>query len=113
LPAGPLMGAFGLEYRSEDLVNNAGDLPRAQRTDFSLQYGDSFGGETKVKEVFAEFEMPFLRDQPGAEVLMRNIAGRRSEYENIGGLGTSGETGKQSFTTWKAAFVYDPVSWLR
>jgi outer membrane receptor protein involved in Fe transport len=111
--AGPLVGAFGLEYRTEDLVNNAGDLPRAQRTDFSLQYGDSFGGETNVKEAFAEFEMPFLSDKPGARVLTANVAGRRSEYENIGGLGTSGQTGKQSFTTWKAALVYDPVEWLR
>lgn len=111
--AGPLIGAFGLEYRVEDLVNNAGDLPRPQRTDFSLQYGDSFGGETTVKEAFAEFEMPFLRDRPGARQLMLNVAGRRSEYRNVGGLGTSGETGKQSFTTWKAAFVYDPVEWLR
>jgi outer membrane receptor protein involved in Fe transport len=108
-----MMGAFGVEYRTEDLVNNAGNLPRAQRTDFSLQYGDSFGGETNVTEGFAEFEIPFLRDKPGADVLMLNIAGRRSEYENIGGVGTSGGRGKQSFTTWKAAFVYDPVEWLR
>ncbi len=113
LDAGPLIGAFGIEYRVEDLVNNAGDLPRAQRTDFSLQYGDSFGGETTVREAFAEFEMPFLRDMPGARQLTLNVAGRRSEYTNEGGLGTSGETGKQSFTTWKAAFVYDPVEWLR
>ncbi len=111
--AGPLVGAFGVEYRTEDLVNNAGNLPRAQRTDFSLQYGDSFGGETNVKEAFAEFEMPFLQDKPGARMLMVNVAGRRSEYENVGGLGTSGETGEQSFTTWKAALVYDPVDWLR
>jgi outer membrane receptor protein involved in Fe transport len=113
LAAGPLMGAFGLEYRKEDLVNSAGDLPRAQRTDFSLQYGDSFAGQTDVKEAFAEFEMPFLRDKPGAQMLMMNVAGRRSEYENQGGLGTTGETGTQAFTTWKWAFVYDPVDWLR
>lgn len=111
--AGPLMGAFGAEYRVEDLVNDAGDLPRAQRTDFSLQYGDSFGGETKVTEAFAELEMPFLRDLPGARLLMANVAGRRSRYENIGGLGTSGERGKVYFTTWKAAVVYDPLDWLR
>jgi outer membrane receptor protein involved in Fe transport len=111
--AGPLMGAFGAEYRSEDLANNAGNLPRPQRTDFSLQYGDSFAGETNVKEAFLELEMPFLRDLPGAQLLTLNVAGRRSEYENIGKAGTSGETGTQSFTTWKAAFVYDPVEWLR
>jgi outer membrane receptor protein involved in Fe transport len=111
--AGPLMGAFGLEYRKEDLTNNAGNLPRAQRTDFSLQYGDSFAGKTNVKEAFMELEMPFLRDLPGARMLTVNVAGRRSEYENIGGLGTSGQTGTQAFTTWKAAFVYDPIEWLR
>jgi outer membrane receptor protein involved in Fe transport len=109
--AGPLMGAFGLEYRTEDLVNNAGDLPRAQRTDFSLQYGDSFAGETDVQEVFAEFEMPFLRDLPGAQLLTANVAVRRSDYENTDKL--SGQSGDVSFDTWKFAFVYDPVDWLR
>ena len=94
--AGGLMGAFGLEYRTEDLVNNAGDLPRAQRTDFSLQYGDSFAGNTDVKEAFAEFEMPFLRDLPGAQLLTANIAGRRSEYTNTDEV--SGQSGDQAFT---------------
>ncbi len=109
--AGPLNGAFGLEYRTEDLVNNAGDLPRAQRTDFSLQYGDSFAGNTDVKEAFMEYEMPFLRDLPGAQLLMANIAARRSEYKNTDEF--SGQSGKQNFDTWKFAFVYDPVDWLR
>jgi outer membrane receptor protein involved in Fe transport len=109
--AGPLMGAFGLEYRTEDLVNNAGDLPRAQRTDFSLQYGDSFAGNTDVKEAFMEYEMPFLRDKPGAQLLMLNVAGRRSEYENTDEF--SGQSGSQDFDTWKVAFVYDPIDWLR
>ena len=109
--AGGLMGAFGLEYRTEDLVNNAGDLPRAQRTDFSLQYGDSFAGNTDVKEAFAEFEMPFLRDLPGAQLLQANIAGRRSEYTNTDEI--SGQSGDQAFDTWKFAAVYDPFDWLR
>ena len=109
--AGGLMGAFGLEYRTEDLVNNAGDLPRAQRTDFSLQYGDSFAGNTDVKEAFAEFEMPFLRDLPGAQLLQANVAGRRSEYTNTDEI--SGQSGDQAFDTWKFAAVYDPIDWLR
>jgi len=109
--AGSLNGAFGLEYRTEDLVNSAGDLPRAQRTDFSLQYGDSFAGNTDVKEVFAEFEMPLLRDLPGAQLLTVNVAGRHSEYHNTDEV--SGQSGTQSFDTWKFAFVYDPIDWLR
>jgi len=109
--AGPLMGAFGVEYRDEDLVNSAGNLPRAQRTDFSLQYGDSFSGETTVKEGFAEFEMPLLRDVTAAQLLNINVAGRRSEYENTDR--TSGQSGTQAFNTWKFAFVYDPIDWLR
>jgi outer membrane receptor protein involved in Fe transport len=111
--AGALKGAFGAEYRTEDLLNSAGDLPRAQRTDFSLQYGDSFAGKTNVKEAFMELEMPFLRDKPGAQLLMANIAARTSDYENIAGEGTAGGSGTQSFKTWKAAFVYDPAKWFR
>ncbi len=50
--AGPLAAALGVEYRKDKLSNDAGYLPTAVRTDFGLQYGDSFAGSTKVMEGF-------------------------------------------------------------
>jgi len=52
-----------------------------------------------------------LRDVTAAQLLNINVAGRRSEYENTDR--TSGQSGTQAFTTWKFAFVYDPIDWLR
>lgn len=111
--AGPVGAAFGLEWRKDKLNNDAGDLPVAQRTDFSLQYGDSFAGKTEVTEAFAEFELPLLRDVPGARLWSLNLAGRYAEYETTGGFGTIGGTNKQDIKTWKLASVWDPIQWLR
>jgi len=111
--AGPLASAAGLEYRKDKLDNLAGDQPFAQRTDFALQYGDSFGGTTKVREGFLELEMPLLKDKPGARLATVNGAIRKAKYDNQGGVGTTGGHGTQDITTWKLAAVWDPLEWLR
>jgi iron complex outermembrane recepter protein len=113
LGAGPFAAATGLEWRRDQLANLAGDLPFSQRTDFGLQYGDSFEGKTTVKEAFLELEMPLLKDRPGARIATLNGAVRQAKYKNEGGLGTTGQTGEQDITTWKFAAVWDPVEWLR
>ncbi len=111
--AGPLSAAVGAEYRKDELANLAGDLPFAQRTDFGLQYGDSFGGTTKITEEFVELEMPLLRDKPGAQVLTLNTAGRHASYDQQGGIGTTGASKTVNIDTWKVALVWDPIDWLR
>jgi iron complex outermembrane receptor protein len=111
--AGPLIAAVGAEYRMEELENLAGDRPFAPRTDFIVQYGDAFAGETKVTEGFVELEMPLLRDKPAAKLWMVNGAVRQAHYKTEGGLGTTGETGTQDITTWKVSSVWDPLKWLR
>ena len=111
--AGPLSAATGAEWRKEKLANLAGDLPFAQRTDFGAQYGDSFGGTTKITEEFLELEMPLLRDKPAAQALTLNVAGRHASYDQQGGIGTTGATKKVSIDTWKTALVWDPIDWLR
>lgn len=111
--AGSIGAAAGIEWRKDKLNNDAGDLPVAQRTDFSLQYGDSFAGETEVMEAFTEIEIPLLRDVPGANLWTVNLAGRYAEYKTTGGFGTIGGTNKQNISTWKLATVWDPINWLR
>lgn len=111
--AGALSAAFGAEYRKDRLNNDAGDLPTALRTDFSLQYGDSFAGSTEVTEEFLELEMPLLRDLPAAKLLTLNAAGRHARYETNGGFGTLGGTNTQNINTYKLASVWEPAEWLR
>lgn len=111
--AGAIGAAAGVEWRKDKLNNDAGDLPVAQRTDFSLQYGDSFAGDTEVMEAFTEVEVPLLRGVPGARLWTVNLAGRYAEYKTTGGFGTIGGTNKQNISTWKLATVWDPIEWLR
>ena len=110
--AGPLSAATGAEWRKESLANLAGDLPFPVRTDFGLQYGDSFAGTTKIKEEFLELEMPMLRNLPAAQVLTLNAAGRHATYDQQGGLGTTGASQARDINTWKLAFVWDPIERL-
>ena len=111
--AGPLSAAAGVEWRRDKLENLAGDLPFSQRTDFGLQYGDSFAGKTTVEEGFIELEMPLLKDVALAKRAAINGAVREAHYKNEGGIGTSGQTGTQNITTWKIAPVWEVTDWLR
>jgi iron complex outermembrane recepter protein len=111
--AGPLSAATGVEWRKDELANLAGDLPFAQRTDFGAQYGDSFGGTTKITEEFLELEMPLLRDKPVVKSLTVNAAGRHASYDQQGGIGTTGANKTVNIDTWKVALVWDPIDWLR
>lgn len=112
--AGPISAAFGAEWRKDKLSNDAGDLPTPIRTDFSLQYGDSFAGSTKVMEGFAEFEVPLVRDMLLARRASLNAAARVAQYKTEGATeGQVGGSNKTDITTWKFAGVWDVTDWLR
>jgi outer membrane receptor protein involved in Fe transport len=111
--AGPLLAAFGVELRNEELQNDVNEeIPEAQRIDIAAQYGDAFGGKVDVTEAFIELEMPLLVDRPGAELISINAAYRDATYETTDtdrGQGTS----EQDVESWKVSLIYDPVNWLR
>lgn len=112
--AGPISAAFGAEWRKDKLSNNAGDLPTPIRTDFSLQYGDSFAGSTEVMEGFAEFEVPVLADLPLARRAALNAAVRLAQYKTEGATeGAIGGSSKTDITTWKLAGVWDIIDQVR
>jgi outer membrane receptor protein involved in Fe transport len=115
MSGGPFQLAAGAEYRTE-LGHNIGSqdgAPDYVRTDYLIQYGESFSGKVDVTEAFAELNTPLLRDKPGASRLEFNTAVRESNYQNTGLEGTSGETRSHTFTTWKISGLYDPVDWFR
>jgi iron complex outermembrane recepter protein len=110
---GPLIGAFGVELRNEQLNNDVNEeIPAARRVDIAAQYGDAFGGKVEVTEAFVELEMPLLADKPGAQLLSLNTAYRDATYKTTDlrrGQGTS----EQDIESWKVSMVWDPASWLR
>ena len=114
--AGAITGAIGAEYRIEKGTNIAAVPPGttdATRTDYLIQYGESFAGKVNVKEGYVEGFIPFLKDVPGAKRLDLDLAARISEYKNEGGFGTSGEERTHDMTTWKISGNWEPLDWLR
>lgn len=115
LSGGPFQLAGGVEYRTE-LGHNIGSqngAPDWVRTDYLIQYGESFSGKVDVTEGFVELNTPLLKNKPGADRLEFDTAFRTSQYKNTGLAGTTGETRTHSFNTWKISGLYDPVEWFR
>ena len=87
--AGPVMLAAGAEYRSQDystptdptIVNRIWD-----------PIGSTPDGTMSVKEVFAETDIPLLRDKPLAKKLGLNLAVRETDY-NLSGRVTTWKVG--------------------
>ncbi len=97
--AGAVRAAFGASWRDESIANIADtSQPDYQRTDYLIQYGESFAGDVEVTEYFAEIDVP-VTDSLGVVGAIR-----RSDYTNTGGLGTGRANGQSSdvgITTWK------------
>jgi len=87
-------------------------LPDPIRIDILLQYGDDFGGNTKVSEVFGEFEMPLLADKPGAKLLSINAAYRRAKYDTTDVVGAGGNA-TRDLDMRKISIVWDTTDFLR
>ncbi|MEY4762929.1 MAG: hypothetical protein RLZZ200_2785 [Pseudomonadota bacterium] len=113
--AGTIKGAAGVEYRQEkgENIGSQGGKPDYVRTDYLIQYGESFAGDVDVLEGYVEANIPFLRDVPGARRLEMDISARESRYENQGKAGTTGDKRSHNMTTWKVSGIWDPVDWLR
>jgi len=101
---GPLGLAMGVEYRrlkgrfDPDPVVQAGfssDIP-----------AQASKGGYKVAEVYAEFNAPFIKDRPGAELLELNGSGRYSHYKTDSGHSFS-------HSVFKADLNWKPVNAIR
>ncbi len=113
--AGAIKVAVGAEYRTEDGENigSQNGAPDYARTDYLIQYGESFAGKVDVVEGYVETNIPVLRGVTGAQRLEFDLAARESHYKNKGGFGTSGQSRTNDLTTWKISGIWDPVEWLR
>lgn len=83
LPAGDVGVAAGFQVRHEAID----DQPPAQAAIRNLALYTSAGrttGSDDIREAFAEFEVPLLRDLPFIESLTLNASGRISDYDSYG-----------------------------
>jgi iron complex outermembrane recepter protein len=100
LPAGPLGVVFGGEYRKEFSSSEFDALTQA-----GLNAGNAIPkteGSFDVKELFAEVNVPILKDAPGAKLLDFGAAIRAGDYSTVGNT-----------TSWNANFKWEPVTDFR
>ncbi|HQY37068.1 MAG TPA: TonB-dependent receptor [Pseudomonadota bacterium] len=97
LPAGPLGFAAGYEYRRESGYDSPDAFVAAGLSTGSARLPTE--GGYSVDEFYVEFNVPILKDLPGAEILEINAAARYSDYSSFGDT-----------TNPKIGFRWKPVS---
>ncbi len=83
LPAGPVGAALGFHMRKEEIDDQPGPQQQAGNLWGQTAAGRTRGSDT-VKELFAEVELPLLRDLPLFDSLSVNLSGRLSDYASYG-----------------------------
>jgi iron complex outermembrane recepter protein len=82
LPAGPLSAAVGFEIRQEKGLNKPDSVTEAGESVANQTFTTK--GNFDVDELFAEVDIPILRNVPLAESLSLNFQGRVFDYSNFG-----------------------------
>lgn len=100
LPAGPLKAAIGAEWRK--ITARIVADPLSQAGDFRLVNQQNFDGKYNVKEVYAELDIPVLKDSFLGKSLGVNLAGRHTDYSTSGGV-----------NTWKAGLSWEVTDGVR
>lgn len=97
LPGGPIGFAVGAEYRRESSLSRPSALTQAGELLDNSQIAPE-SGSFNVKEIFAEINLPILRDRPFFETLSVGGAIRVSDYSTVG-----------TTTTWNLNGIWAPV----
>lgn len=100
LPAGQVMGFFGLEYRRSEIDDTPG-LDTQNGNTYNYSTSTITRGSDSVWEAFGEIEAPLLRDAPFAKELSLNASFRYTDYDSYG-----------DDTTYKIGLVYRPIDWV-
>ncbi|MEZ5952698.1 MAG: TonB-dependent receptor [Hyphomonas sp.] len=98
--AGPWDFAVGASTRSEKVEVTVDE--KSEQSLYSTNNLKAWSGERTVSEIFAELNMPLIKDEVGAELLEVNVAGRHTDYEFT-----------DAVDTWKVGINYRPFSDLR
>ncbi|WP_244999487.1 TonB-dependent receptor domain-containing protein [Brevundimonas nasdae] len=100
LPAGQVVGFFGLEYRKSEIDDTPG-LDSQTGNTYNYSTSAITRGSDSVWEAFGEIEAPLLRDAPFAKELTLNGSFRYTDYDSYG-----------DDTTYKIGLVYRPIDWI-
>jgi outer membrane receptor protein involved in Fe transport len=88
LPAGDLQAAFGLSWRKNDFSQDTTNTVAAADADGNCDYMDGCimqqGHDENIKEAYAEFLVPLLKQVPFAYALNLNVGTRYSKYNAWG-----------------------------
>lgn len=82
LPAGPIQVSLGAEYREETSSDIFDPLSNEARNGYVQE--NNIAGSFDVKEVYAETDIPILKDIPFIHSLTLRSAGRLSDYSTVG-----------------------------
>ena len=99
--AGPIGFAAGLEYRQEEL-NSRPDAAKQAGDIFGFNAQEAISGRYDVFELYGEFTVPIISNQPFVHYLGFEGGYRFSDYS----------TGAGRTDTYKAGLEYSPVEWL-
>ena len=98
---GEVSGLIGVEWR-ENSIDTRSDDVTARGLGAGFFVDRPSNGNVDLFEVFGEVVVPLIEDQPFAESLTVELAGRLTEHEFYG-----------SNSTYAAKVEYDPVEWLK
>ena len=87
LPAGSVGIAVGFQVRKESINDMPGLQERSGNYWGSTAAGNTVGEDT-IKEIFAEIEVPLLKDVTLFDNLTLNLSGRTSDYDSYGSNST-------------------------
>jgi outer membrane receptor protein involved in Fe transport len=104
--AGPISLATGFEWRSDEADTTHDLANQPWYSSYLLSYGLDRGGEIDVLEGYVELDVPM------SQKLNTNFSFRSTNNETVSAQDPT-ITGDNTFESWKAAAIYDPVDWLR
>jgi outer membrane receptor protein involved in Fe transport len=101
LPAGPIASVFGFEYR-DTYAESTNDNEQRTGNIFGFNAVQDQRGAVDVYELYTEFAIPLIAEQPFADYLGLELGFRRSNYSSVGNV-----------DTYKIGGEWAPVEWLR
>ena len=100
LPHGKAKAAIGFETRRFKLDDTPSEASQTGNLYNLTSAGITRGNDT-ANDIFAEVEVPLLKNVPLARELTANVSGRWSEYKTFG-----------SGSTYKVGALWSPAKWL-
>lgn len=100
LPYGDVKGAVGAEFRRMS-IDDTPSIDQQTNNIYNFTSSTPTRGNDHATDVFAEVEVPLLKDLPLAKDLTLNGSARRADYKSYG-----------SGSTYKIGALWAPTGWL-